>query len=81
MSPLIYAISLGGQRTPGPSSTHYVSIWCLPGGYDVVRAYTVEFYFDDEASAKQFEKRYKEQPEMACTAPYNPKAKGAKRHS
>ncbi|MBI6882760.1 hypothetical protein [Pseudomonas putida] len=80
MSPMICAMSLGGQRKPGPASTHYVSIWCLPGGVDVERAFTMEFYFDDEESAKQFEDRYKEQPEMACTAPYNPKAKGANRH-
>ena len=78
MAPAAFALSLGGQFKPGPASTHYVSIWHLPGGVDVNNARTVEVYFDDLESAKQFEQKYKAAPEMACISPYPLKSRAGK---
>lgn len=75
MSPAAFGISLGGQVEPGPKTSHFVSIWHLPGGYDVNGARTIELYFDDFESAKQFEQKYTEVPEMACISPYPLKAR------
>lgn len=78
MSPAAFGMSLGGQFKPGPATTHFVSIWHLPGGYDVNGARTVEFYFDDLESAEKFEKKYQPAPEMACISPYPLKVRAPK---
>lgn len=70
MTPAMYATSLGGQKAPDAKTTHSVSYWHLPGGYDVNRARACVVYFDNEDSAKIFRDKYADRDEMAFLSPY-----------
>lgn len=59
------ALVLGGSSSRQPDSTHLVSAWYLPGGYDVVHATSVAFYFPDKESADKLAADYQAPPEMA----------------
>lgn len=70
MTPSMYATSLGGQRTPDAKTTHSVSYWHLPGGYDVMSAKACIVYFHNEEDAKKFRDKYADRDEMAFLSPY-----------
>lgn len=70
MSPSSFAIGLGSKEAPGHLTSHVVSFWHLPGGYDVVNARAIEFFFDDVDDAALFEKKFKAPPEMAFMSAY-----------
>lgn len=52
-------------REPEDDTTHVVSLWNIPGGYDYSNARVLCQCFPNEVLAKEFEKRWDQVPEMA----------------
>lgn len=54
----------GGTYGRKPTSTHVATAWHIPGSWDYHNATCVQFFFDDEPSAKRFVSRWDRLPEM-----------------
>lgn len=52
---------------PEADTTHVVSMWYIPGGFDYSSARVLCQCFPSEQLAKEFEKRWDQIPEMAVT--------------
>lgn len=51
------------------NSTHYVSMWYIPGGWDYVNAKSVVLFFSNENLATAFTKKWEAAPEYAEVGP------------
>lgn len=65
MSRIFNMWSLEGSLERTEKTTHYVSLWYIPGGYDYVNAKVVTVFFEDESSATIFTKKWENGQEMA----------------
>jgi len=63
------AISLGGTINPEENTSHLVSYYHIPGGYDYEMAYPVNAYFDCIENAEKFFKSCRSE-QLAIIIPY-----------
>jgi len=65
MSGVLNMWSLEGSLERTEKTTHYVSLWYIPGGCAYSNAKPCVVFFEDEGAAKVFERKWSSPPEMA----------------
>lgn len=61
----ISALDFTGHFEQQLDTTHVVSMWHIPGGYDYSNANVIYCFFEKEETAVVFEKKWQYPPEMA----------------
>jgi len=70
----IEIFSFGGTLEPSVETTHAVSYWYIPGGWDYQNAEVLIRYFPNQELAEKFVKKYENPPEMAFSYKFSPSA-------
>jgi hypothetical protein len=69
MSGILNMWALEGSLERTEDTTHVVSLWYIPGGYDYINAKAVEVYFTSKETAEVFSKKWSSPPEMSFCTP------------
>ena len=61
--------NLEGSLERTARTTHYVSMWYIPGGCDYTNAKPAVLFFNKEETAKAFAAKWSAHPELAMAGP------------